>query len=267
MSSPRLDWLSPLVRGLLMNRIAAQSTMRNSTILQSTKRCNNQHITQHNHVWPTEMTNKHTRSFHHQAAKSAHETSTASESTPTPANSSAESSSSSKSTNSSSSPLVASRSALAAEARFLYRFIHRHIRLLPNEDRRLEGLVETRRQFRENMNESDVQVIRKQIENGYSKLSFMRMATPRLYHPPIRTVPPYHAARTLLGLTKANNSAGTQSYRYFGGEILSGDFRDEHEINRVVNSQGITDEQIKRHYALVDRMHFRGPHWAGKPKY
>ena len=35
-------------------------------------------------------------------------------------------------------------------------------------------------------------------------------------------------------------------------------------LQRVSNSQGITDEQRRRNQQLMERFHFRGPHWQGK---
>ena len=164
-------------------------------------------------------------------------------------------------------PLPPTDLSLPAEVRWLYRIFLRHARLLPDgSSRRAEARGEIARQFRQHQEEKDPEKVRAQLDEAYSKLSFTRMSTPKLLHPRLGYIPPYAKARELFGDGSGEVRAGVQTYQYSPyGEMTSA--RGTRDGRSVVNSQGVTEEQVKRHYALVDRMNFRGPRWAGKPKY
>ena len=160
--------------------------------------------------------------------------------------------------------------AIAAESRWLYRVILRHVRLMPEEAKRADARDETKRQFRETRqaltSQSDPAAAARALSTAYSKLSFLRMATPKHYHPRVSAIPAsYTQARALFGA----GGEAEHLYVYLGGEVVPANERSlmRGSGRSMANSQGITDEQIKRHHALVERMHFRGPHWEGKSKY
>lgn len=97
-----------------------------------------------------------------------------------------------------------------------------------------------------------------------SKLSFMRMNVPALYR---RKLPNYTNINSNQTNNTDNNSTGTATYiiNEYGEPVLQTTSESTASVRPILNnSQGITDEQIKRHYSLVDRMNFRGPKWAGK---
>jgi hypothetical protein len=141
---------------------------------------------------------------------------------------------------------------------------------MPEEAKRADARDETKRQFRETRqaltSQSDPAAAARALSMAYSKLSFLRMATPKHYHPRVSSIPAsYTQARALFGA----GGEAEHLYVYLGGEVVPANERSLMRGNgrSMVNSQGITDEQIKRHHALVERMHFRGPHWEGKSKH
>ncbi len=193
---------------------------------------------------------------------------------------------------------------LASEVVWLYRTTLRHVRVIEAGARRDTARADARSQFREMQkaaaaaeaeaasdvtSNSDTPAslasstplataaaaaspadarARKLLSTAYSRLSFLRMSTPKLLQPRLTRVPAYPGARALFG-----NPGGPALYGE-NGEVIT-----EEERKRMIaaggtvggrnvsNSQGVTDEQRRRHYEQVDRMNFRGPRWAGKPKY
>lgn len=141
---------------------------------------------------------------------------------------------------------------------------------MPEKAKRADTWSETQRQFRATRAaltaQPDPAAAARALSTAYSKLSFLRMATPKHYHPRVDSVPAsYTQARALFG----GGGEAEHLYVYLGGEVVP---TSERAIMRgsgrtMANSQGITDEQMKRHHALVERMHFRGPYWEGKSKY
>jgi len=195
---------------------------------------------------------------------------------------------------------AASPLTLASEIVWLYRTTLRHVRVLDNEIRRAEARQEARANFRALRGmaaavegggaiataassgaaaasapstsaaaaATSVSDVRAKIASAYSKLSFLRMATPKLRQPRIAHVPPYEGAIKLFGASR-----GPAVYAAGDGRTLSPEERARALLDSstvggrtVINSQGITGDQVRRHQALVDRMHFRGPRWAGKPR-
>jgi hypothetical protein len=189
---------------------------------------------------------------------------------------------------------------LASEVVWLYRTTLRHVRVLDSAERRKEAAQEARTTFRA-LREAVVQAsaaaaappadasqgtaaaaaassapvipadapVRASLARAYSKLSFLRMATPKLRQPRLAFVPAYEGAIKLFG-----SSGGGPAVYAGDGRTLTPEERARAHLDSstvggrtVVNSQGITDEQVRRHQGLVDRMHFRGPRWAGKPKF
>jgi hypothetical protein len=168
---------------------------------------------------------------------------------------------------------------LAWEVRWLYRTLLRHAKNMQPQHR-AEAFAEVQRQFRTNALARDAAnvneaTLKEQIKTAYSKLSFSRMSMPKFDHPTMDVVPAFPQARAMFGagrLASTEHDDGHRHLTYIGGEMVPGDVRSQLKVSgetgrSVVNSQGLTDEQFKRHYAMVDRMQFKGPHWAGKPKY
>lgn len=158
---------------------------------------------------------------------------------------------------------------LGGEVRWLYRVFQKHARLLPNASARVDARREIARQFRANVGVTVEVDIQRHVDTAYSKLSFTRMSTPRQHHPRLDYVPPFPRAKELFGDAAAGPRPGVQTYQYspYGELTVDGASASRRVVRGVFNSQGVTDDQVKRHHALVERMHFRGPHWAGKPKY
>lgn len=165
------------------------------------------------------------------------------------------------------SELAAEAGPMQGEVVWLYRVMLRHARALQG-DRRAEVVRETRREFRAHRSEQDEKRARKHLDSAYSKLSFLRMSMPRIDHPRLGgPIPSYPSAQAVLG-GGGKSETGSTSYTYFSGEVISSHVRARQSQTgrRVVNSQGITNEQMERHRALNERMSFRGPFWQGKPR-
>jgi len=111
------------------------------------------------------------------------------------------------------------------------------------------------------------------------------MSTHKRDLPQLKHVPrQYTQARSVLGRgtdddkdekTEASSSSasaadafdGQSTFVYVGGEVVPANavgVNTPDDVRPIVNSQGITDEQVRRHYRLVERMQFRGPFWEGK---
>lgn len=173
-------------------------------------------------------------------------------------------------------PAVPTLESVRTEALWVYRTTLRHIRALPSASAREDSLAEARRTFRaaarENPTDAAAALLSQQkaLTSAYSRLSFLRMSTPKLLQPRMDIVPAYPQARALFGAgisALATSSAGGETkFMYVDGEVMPVGERTG-AGTRISNSQGLTDEQFRRHHALVERMNFRGPFWEGKPKY
>ena len=85
------------------------------------------------------------------------------------------------------------------------------------------------------------------LAKARSSVSYMRMQVPARFH---------------------RGQSGVQNWilNEFGEFVSIDDPRNVPGINKtkIYNNQGITADQMKRHMALNDRFHFRGPKWQKK---
>jgi hypothetical protein len=162
----------------------------------------------------------------------------------------------------------------AAEVVWLFRVCLRHTRNMPNRPLSIEATIDAKRQFRAQLALKDERAIRKALMTAYSKLSFLRMGMPKSCYPKLGLVPAeYPAARAMFGSGLLAGSGGeppdgVHTFVYYGGEKVPAHTRDVELItseagggDRISNSQGVTDNDVKRHYAMIERMQFKGPYW------
>lgn len=178
---------------------------------------------------------------------------------------------------------------LTPDVLFLYRYFIRQLKILPDEalpqlfpsssssssssSPLPSALSALRSRFRADCSSSRENSYEQRIamiKHAYQRAAFIRMSISRIHHIPFRPPASAFLARDVhIGGQEEGEEGeggGVQRYFYDGGEMI-GHTAKPRQTQGISNSQGITDEQLKRHYALVERMHFRGPYWEGKPKY
>eukprot|EP00744_Colponema_vietnamica_P021500 GILI01030738.1.p1 GENE.GILI01030738.1~~GILI01030738.1.p1 ORF type:complete len:154 (-),score=19.03 GILI01030738.1:51-461(-) len=125
-----------------------------------------------------------------------------------------------------------------------YRQILKLCRRLPL-DRRASAFEEARTTFRTNKNVSDPKEIEELLKTAESKMSFMKMITPRP-----------------AGIHVEENAG---YYIYRGGEILNANAPREKKAGFSNWYAGNIDPaDLARHKRLLDRQHFKGGPWANK---
>lgn len=103
------------------------------------------------------------------------------------------------------------------------------------------------------------------LQTATSKLAFMHSVTPARLWRNARERKRQLIRDQLTSSSKnfGDVESGQHTYRFdsFGEPIFENPTRFS---ARISNSQGLTDEQYKRHYALMDRFNFGGEFWKNK---
>jgi len=123
----------------------------------------------------------------------------------------------------------------------LYRHILQSCSRIPSATHREKAFQETYQKFRANRAETDAKAIASLIDVARSKLSYLRISTPRSQRGQVGSV---HFVISNDGkdvLSRRSKSRGTAISNW---------------------GEGNPDPDcVRRHEALIERQRFRGPHW------
>jgi hypothetical protein len=145
------------------------------------------------------------------------------------------------------SPSAMNPEEIRAELRCIYREMWSYITHLAANNKQNLSNEDIRRQIRTGFKLSGE--ANPDLSKARSSLSYLRMQVPARYH---RNRP----------LAAGNAHYIMNNYGEF--VLASGELQQKGAKSRVYNSQGITEEQMKRHHSLMERFQFRGPKWETK---
>ncbi len=131
----------------------------------------------------------------------------------------------------------------------LYRSLLHHTRLLPPQPNTQNPKQQVKDLFRQHKSETDVGTIEKLVHNAQQRLAFIRMILPR------------HQQQ------KLTETAEKRTYLFHEGKVVERDRVVTRGCGRtVMRDQGVDPLALERHQRLLERQHFRGDFWRGKPK-
>lgn len=117
--------------------------------------------------------------------------------------------------------------------------------------------------------------IYQQVKHIYNKLDYYKMLVPKLYHRKLHLINSIDTTPNISHdfdeqlhtiQNRSNNYTGTTNYYIDeNGNLQQGYSPLRNSSIRTHRAQyDITNNEIRRHQALTDRMQFKGPYWEGR---